>query len=534
MHNLQKKTLPSRAIFLRGLLAGVLAVLFWVLSMPPFEFAEAAYIAFVPLFLWFYIRPKPMVSLLVIFGTGWVAWFIILIWLRHVTLPGTIFLGAILAGIFTIWAFFARWALPQLARLSFGLRLIGFAGIAGVWVVLEWMRCWIFYGFPWAPLSLSQWDRPVVLQVAAWTGAYGVSFMLVFFNLCVAHALWQRVTGGARKVWTYCFSPELYAALALLAFFIAVFFKTLPLTESHERLFSAGIIQPYILPKVKWDEAKEMENFRILEWHTRAVSELKPDLILWPEAATPWPVMGSVPMKVQVENLVHEIGTPLLMGSLAWFPQADEWYNGAFLVDPESGLSKDFYAKRQLVPFGEYIPWPFGFMEKLVPVGGQFLPGKVPGLVDLDVNGHTIPVGPLVCYEDVFPELARQSVQAGAEVLYVATNNAWYGEEGGAVQHAAHSVLRAVENRRPVMRCGNGGWSGWIDAYGRIREVITNEAGRIYFRGGGTYSVSRDREWMCRQSFYTLHGEWFVKVCGGLVVMTLFLFQRCRRKERLA
>ena len=115
---------------------------------------------------------------------------------------------------------------------------------------------------------------------------------------------------------------------------------------------------------------------------------------------------------------------------------------------------------------------------------------------------------------DIFPALARESAQAGAQVFFVATNNAWYGEEGGAEQHAAHSVLRAVENRRPVMRCGNGGWSGWIDAYGTVREVLYDENGSIYFRGGGSYTISHFEQWMRQQSFYTRHGDWFVGLCG--------------------
>ena len=110
----------------------------------------------------------------------------------------------------------------------------------------------------------------------------------------------------------------------------------------------------------------------------------------------------------------------------------------------------------------------------------------------------------------MFPTLARDTVRAGAEILYVATNNAWYGEEGGAYFHAAHSVLRAVENRRPVIRCGNAGWSGWIDPYGSVRDVLTNEANSIYFRGSGSFSLTIDKQWQSYTSVYTRYGDWFV------------------------
>lgn len=511
-----------------GLLAGALSALFWVLSIPPFEFAEAAYIAFVPLLLWLFTRPSNRVFCLVAVGTGWVSWFTILIWLRHVTWLGTLALSGILALIFALWLLSVRIFMPRLLERSFVVRAFGFAGLAGAWVVLEWSRTWLLWGFPWAPLSLSQWERPVVLQIAAWTGAYGVSFLLVFFNLCVAQTLRHRFVRRERKVWTGWFSPDLYLGLGLLGFCIYVFFSVLPQPNSAEPMFSAAVVQPYIAPELKWDTERELENLEILERQTRFVSSLDSDLILWPEAATPWPIMGTPQMQIRVERLVNEIGKPILMGNLKEDLETEEWSNGTFLVEPESGLSAQYYAKRELVPFGEYVPPPFGFIRKVVPIGGSFLPGEDVGLVDLSLGEKNYQVGSLVCYEDVFPSLARESAAAGADLFFVATNNAWYGEEGGAEQHAAHSVLRAVENRRPVMRAGNGGWSGWIDSYGTVREVLVDAEGSIYFRGGGAYRVFQFAEWSRRQSYYTRHGDWFVALSAGLVVLAALIALRKR------
>ena len=115
------------------------------------------------------------------------------------------------------------------------------------------------------------------------------------------------------------------------------------------------------------------------------------------------------------------------------------------------------------------------------------------------------------------------STAEGAELLVVMTNNAWFGEGGAAYQHAAHSVLRAVETRRPVLRSGNGGWSGWIDESGRVRAVLTNEDNSIYFRGHRTLNVTRDARWVGRQSFYVETGDWFVAVSGGLAALAALL-----------
>ncbi|MEC8650399.1 MAG: hypothetical protein VXX82_05680, partial [Verrucomicrobiota bacterium] len=93
----------------------------------------------------------------------------------------------------------------------------------------------------------------------------------------------------------------------------------------------------------------------------------------------------------------------------------------------------------------------------------------------------------------------------------------------GASQHAAHSVLRAVENRRPVIRCGNGGWSGWIDEYGNIRETLTDADGSIYFRGGGTLTVSQYPDWERRKSHYTIKGDWFILLCSAIAASTIWM-----------
>lgn len=501
-----------------GLLAGVLSACMWVLSIPPFGFAEAAYVAFVPVMLWCAAGPSRRSVFWVGLLCGWVSWFIILIWLRHVTWMGTLGLSGILAFLFLLWLLFAAWIWPQLTRAKFFVRVLGFSAIAGLWVVLEWARSWLFWGFPWAPLSLSQWERPVILQMGAWTGAYGVSFMLILFNCCVAQTLRSRTVQRELKKWIGWFSPDLYLALALLGGCLYLFFKTLPEKEDVVPLFTAGVVQPYIAPELKWDTDRELENLAILERQTRFVGGLDVDLILWPEAATPWPVDGNPQMEARVERLVNEIGQPILMGSLSKEPEREVWQNGIFLVEPGSGLSSQGYAKRELVPFGEYVPAPFGFIDTVVPLGGSFVPGDAASLIDLSIGERIWRVGPLVCYEDVFPALVRESVRAGAQVLFVATNNAWYGEEGGASQHAAHSVLRAVENRRPVVRCGNGGWSGWIDAYGTVREVLRDENGSIYFRGGGPLDVFQFEDWERRQSFYTRKGDWFVWLCAVLLV----------------
>jgi apolipoprotein N-acyltransferase len=170
------------------------------------------------------------------------------------------------------------------------------------------------------------------------------------------------------------------------------------------------------------------------------------------------------------------------------------------------------------VPFGEYVPFRpiLGWLEKIVPVGGDFRAGDNPAPLLLALKDTPVSLGPLICYEDTFPGLARDSVRSGADVLVVLTNNGWFGEGGAAYQHAAHSVLRAIETRRPVLRAGNGGWSGWIDEFGAARAVMTDPDKGIYFRGVRAVDVTRDFRWIGQNSVYVRYGNWFIAVCLAL------------------
>ena len=145
--------------------------------------------------------------------------------------------------------------------------------------MLEWSRTCLFWGFPWAPLAVSQWERPVVLQIAAWSGAYGVSFLLIFFNLCLAQTLRHRFMRRERKLWMGWFSPDLYVGMGALGFCIYIFFSALPHPDSAERMFTAAVVQPYIAHELKWDINRELENLEILERQTRFVSSLELSLI---------------------------------------------------------------------------------------------------------------------------------------------------------------------------------------------------------------------------------------------------------------
>jgi apolipoprotein N-acyltransferase len=502
----------------------VLTVVLAVLSFPPFHMPSLAYAMLVPGIFWAYRRPRLKVFAWTMAAAQAVAWTIILGWLHHVTWLGLFLLGPLVGAWIGVWYLAAWWTMPRLLGKPVLTRLTALLGLAGGWVLIEWSRTWLLSGFPWLPLAASQWERTSILQIASYTGAYGISFVLVAVNVgfaAYAHRLFCEGETGLRKR-----SQE---------FFLAVFLLLVCLSVHVQEAFNRGrfavplgrvaFVQPYIPQDVKWDPAKAQGILDVLEKTTLEAGRTKPDLILWPEATTPWAVRGDPNTKAFVESLSTRAGAQMLVGSIGiegvGSPQ-EKWFNGAFVVDPRSGLQAGYYAKQHLVPFGEYVPLRavLGWLRKFVPIGeGDFQAGTSAAPLVITLRGTPVIAGALICYEDIYPQLASSSVRSGAEFLCVLTNNAWYGEGGAAYQHAAHAVLRAVETRRPVLRCGNGGWSGWIDEFGTVRRTLLDENGSIYFRGTAMIDITRDARWVGKESFYVGHGDWFVGACAALILL---------------
>jgi apolipoprotein N-acyltransferase len=446
-----------------------------------------------------------------------------------------------------VWFLDAWWAMPRIVDRPSLTRIFVMFGLAGLWVFLEWTRTWLLGGFSWLPLAASQWQRMSILQIAAFTGAGGVSFVLMSMNIglaAYAHRLFRENKHGFGRR-----SQEFLAAMFLLLICVAT-----QIQQAFNRpafavpLGRFAFVQPYIPQAVKWNPAEGPGILKILESLTLATRATNPDVILWPEATTPWAIKGDDSMRSWVEQLDRTTGVPLVLGSIAIergkTETDDNWFNAVFTVDSATGLQPHYYAKRKLVPFGEFVPLRplLGWIGKFVPIGDDFERGTDLAPLVVKIHDRPLALGTLICYEDIFPELARESVLAGADILTVHTNNGWFGTGGAAYQHAANSVLRAVETRRPVLRCGNGGWSGWIDEFGSIRAVLTQNSdgeittdplrapeGTIYFRGTQTVAVSADARWIGKHSFYVEHGDWFVAVC---IALAAFAFISLRTSTR--
>lgn len=498
-------------------------LLVW-LMFPSAQAPECALVFAVPGLFWAARAPAWRLFAATMWAAWTAAWILLLAWLGHVTVVGTILLSAFLGLLSAAWFCAARWALPRSGRTALPVRLMTLFGLAGLWVVDEWVRGWLFTGFPWLPLAASQWQRPLLLALCPYTGAYGVSFLLLLMNLGAVAWLRQMMTLGYDRPRRW-FAPEF--TVALVALLAGTFGLSGDLMHQHDHRqpwLTVGLVQPYIPQSLKWDPAAATENLRILERETAKVVAERPDLVLWPEAAVPYILKVQPQLPEWLAGNARRAAAPILGGVVvmedANLP-TERWYNAATVTDPERGVQPLYYAKRHRVPFGEYVPLHplLGWLKKFVPIGDDFLAGTSPAPLVISTPRRPVAAGVLICYEDVFPELSRASVAAGADVLVNLTNNAWYGEGAAAYQHAAHSALRAAETRRPVVRCGNGGWSGWFDEYGGLRRELTDECGSVYFRGGGTVEVSRDERWIGRLTPYVRYGDWFVAACAAMALL---------------
>lgn len=517
-----------------GILAAITTVVLFGSMYPNWDFPEAAYFFAVALLLWTYSRPSVRLFSWVILLTNIVSWFVVLFWLRHVTWFGLVALSVTLGVLTSIWWGFVYWLKPLLRAPSALKRLLMAVFLASLWVVLEWVRSFLFTGFPWLPLAASQWQRPAILQLSCLTGAYGVSFFLVFFNVALAHTcyvFWH--CREKRRASFVRLGLESFIALVTLFFLIGFFTKELKWVREESLMFKVGIVQPDIPATLKWTLEDVDKHLEVMNTMTLDLCKTHaPDLVVWPEAATPYPVMGDFRMQIWVEELAWEVNTPILMGNLAIRLQG--WYNGIFFVDPILGLKPYFYAKIKRVPFGEYIPlrdWLPASVTTVVPLDIDLLPAMGIETFPIEAKGNLWYVGGFVCFEDIFAHIGRVHALQRADFLFVVTNDGWFGHEEGAYQHAAHSVLRAVETRRPVIRSGNNGWSGWIDALGRIRHVVTDDEGSIYVQKYDAFEVYTMPHWAGSETFYVRHGDWFVGVCLGVVLVGWGYFSLLRGRK---
>jgi len=506
-----------------GYLIAIVAGLLLAAAFPKYSVAGFAWIA--PALMLLAARGKSGADAFRAgYASGITFWLVSLYWLLLMPATGFPILGwlalaAYVALFFGVWV----WLVSSFQFLgsSWSSRVRWTLTGAAAWVTLELLRGWLFSGFPWSLLGASQYQLVPLIQIAAATGVYGVSFLVVWLSLGLYAAAEMIFLNPTRRhVWQAEIMLPLVTVLLLFAGGIfEINLTTQPANRPTERpaTLCVTLIQPSVPQTLIWSADEDQKRFTELLARSQRALTNGTELLVWPESG--------VPMFDGVYDIISQFARSnhvaiLFNGDDAEFrTDATNFFNAAFFINTE-GHCTGVYHKQNLVIFGEYVPlarW-LPFLKYLTPIQGGWTPGDRPVVF----AGEHFTIAPLICFEDVFPATARAAAAGEPDFLVNLSNDGWFGESAEQRQHLANAVFRAVENHLPLVRCSNNGVTGWIDAHGRMKETLRDRAGSEYRAGALTVEIPLSAP-MERPmpTFYQRHGNWFGGGCAVWVLGTL-------------
>jgi apolipoprotein N-acyltransferase len=500
------------------------------LAFPKFEVSLLAWVAFVPFF--YAVEGEPLKN---VFWWGWLqglACYVGSLYWIVITLnefAGVHFVLSLipmvlLAGVVGFFTAASMWIGEFCARR---LRLPIVLTMPIAWAAVELFRTYLPIGFPWNLLGETQYRNLGLIQFAEFTGTYGISALIIFFNVVIFMVLLRR---GSRRLQTVSLSVLTGVMIAAIVFgnWRIHELKTIKSDGS----FRVAMVQGNIPQSVKWDENALAPTLKIYSDQSAQGAKQGADLIVWPEAAAtfifqpddryPVAVADDANYRNQLLQLARDLDKPILFGAPALVVRDDRvvgFANRAYLVSAQGQVAA-WYDKIQLVPFGEYVPFRalLGFfVNRIVHGMGDMIPGQQQTL--FDVNGAKLSV--LICYESIFPDLARRSVKEGADVMVNITNDAWYGTSSAPYQLLAMAAMRSVETKVPMIRVANTGISAIILDDGSITATTP-----LFQRG----TELEDVAWHPMRTLYTIVGDVFADICLLLTIIALIWGWRWPRK----
>ena len=422
-------------------------------------------------------------------------------------------------------------ALRRSLGANFALTLSPF-----VWVAVELARARIT-GFPWDLLGITQVDNPLLIRVAPYTGAYGLSFVVATVN-----AIWlTRISIRERRHTRTILTAGGVAFVVLYVLFL----RHLHTIDHETATATATLVQENLSVGIQSSEQEPLTKEQMLKAFSalslfpatefcRGIPELpgahcdtptfstarsgahvlvRPDLIVWPEAPNGF-FDSDAEFRNAVSQLAHTIDAPVIAGSIGLtenprIPHGYDLYNSADFIRSDGSFAGR-YDKMHLVPFGEYVPYKklLFFAGNLLANVGEFEPGS--HRVLFKTGGHAY--GTFICYESVFGDEVRQYARMGAEVLVNISDDGWYGDTSAAWEHLNMLRMRAIENHRWILRATNTGVTASVDPYGRVIAAIPRHT-RSSLRAGFAYEHDL--------TFYSAHGDLFAYACLLLTISTV-------------
>ncbi len=451
-------------------LAGVFSGLLFALAFPPVEWVVLLSLALVP-WLAALAREESRGRALwsgVLFGIAY--WCASIPWIYYVVTryggqggPMGVVCLVILSLILAEWPALVAWGAVAAAPAGSPWRLAVFPLL---WMSSEHVRSELVYGgFPWNLVGHALYRHPVWLQTASVWGVYGVGALTVGLSALLAAGI---VAGRLR--------PVLGAALLVLAAGVWGTVRLAAERPEHPEL-AVALLQPNLTEEMRASPEGAAQSYRAVLAQAREAAAEDPALIVIPESALPVYWNRSFALRQDLATIAH--GGPSILFNDVEEESDGRYYNVARLLAP-GGLAGPPYRKVHLVPFGEYVPLPrvFFFVRQVSTEIGAFAQAPAPAVL----RSGALAIGTAICYETIYPALARREAADGANLLATISNDSWYGRGGAQEQHFAGAVLRSVENDRYLVRVAITGISGIVDPRGRIlAETRPNE--RTLVRG---------------------------------------------------
>jgi apolipoprotein N-acyltransferase len=463
-----------------------------ILTFPGASIAWFAPVALTPLLVAVANEGRWRRRFLLGWGAGVVYWFGVCYWVRTVLADHAGVSGLVAWLLFLLFCVAKAMHLGVFALLAGPLmrRWWAIPAVSALWVAIEVTHGSL--GFAWLALGNAGINMAMPMRLAPFTGVYGLSFL--FMMMAVAVAL-------------VCLRRPRIELLWLAPIVLLPLLPSLPAADRGRD--TALLLQPNLSETEDWTVQKIDQVKRELvglSLKSALMQTPPPSLIVWPEAPAPFYYFDDPVFRNYIDTLARATRAYLLVGIVAHAPGGGP-LNSAVLVNPD-GEPASRYDKVNLVPFGEFVPWPFGFANKISTEVGDYVPGR--SVVVSPIGGHKL--GTFICYESVFPNFVRKFAVAGAALLVNISNDGWFAKSYARDQHLQMVRMRAAENRRWLLRSTNDGITATIDPAGRLRGTLPNYVQATSYSG---FNYVPDL------TLYTRYGDWFPLLCVIWAVMGL-------------
>ena len=501
-----------------SLLGAATSGLLLVLTFPKFNLLPLAAVALLPLLLTAAKEPSAKRRLLGGYLAGLVFFAGTCYWIYNVqhdygglSVAEAAGVFALFCAVLAVYTAVFSWLAGYLWNLSWGP-----AAIPLLWVGLEYARTYLITGFPWLLLGYALTDNFPLARLARWTGVYGLSYLLVALTVA---CIWLLVRPGSLATLHLLTVVGLFSGLSLTA--------TEEQYTENQRAFLVQTNIPQQSAFDRWDAQTQAPLLnRLWDLTVKSVGRQgRPALVIWPEMPAPFYYGSDSFTRPYAEGMARQTQSYFLMGIVGYADgsRRSSPTNSAVLLDPSGKLISQ-YDKIHLVPFGEYVPlrrW-LTFAEKLTAEVGDFVPGSRLVVSPLAVGPIKGAVSGLICYEAIFPDLVRRFVHQGAEVLVNISNDGWYGSSAARYQHLLMARMRAIENKRYLLRATNTGITAVIRPDGQLAaQLAPDKAGVLR----GSWAFQKE------ETFYTRHGDWFAWLASAVALLALSSAWSERRRK---